>query len=129
MGWHRTESAWRWLEDDPDLRSGFLTKIRELEEARVKESEERLEEEKQSRMEVQKAAWLAKKKEISGRWKVNEVKKDRDMGEMVEVDDLKEDTQHDNVKEHTFLDDILAGIGDSCKHGHRGVCEEGCCQD
>ena len=77
----------------------------------MKESEERLEEEKQSRMEVQKAAWLAKKKEISGRWKVNEVKKDRDMGEMVEVDDLKEDTQHDNVKEHTFLDEILADIG------------------
>ena len=67
MGWHRTESAWRWLENDPELRSVILTRIRELEEARVKESEEILEEERRPRKALQKAAWLVKKKEIAGR--------------------------------------------------------------
>ena len=44
MAWEsiRTESAWRCLENDPELRSVILTRIRVMEEAKVKEAKDRL---------------------------------------------------------------------------------------
>ena len=69
MAWEsiRTESAWRCLEDDPELRSVILTRIRIMEEAKVKEAEDRLQEERRRRKSVPKTSWGKKKKEITAR--------------------------------------------------------------
>ena len=63
----RTQSALRCLENDPELRSVFLTRIMMMEEAKVKEAEDRIQEERLNRKSIQKAAWVTKKKEITAK--------------------------------------------------------------
>ena len=71
------------MENDPEVRSIILTRIRMIEEAKVKEAEEKLQEERLTRKSMQRTSWLAKKKEITARALARK-------REMTEVDKVKE---------------------------------------
>ena len=104
------------MENDPEVRSIILTRIRMIEEAKVKEAEGKIQEERLTWKTMQRTSWLAKKKEITARALAR--KRGR-----TEVDEVKEyelvsggvkeqgDSFMDDMEEHRYLDIILAEIG------------------